>query len=234
MGKMITICSGSGGVGKSTIALALAMQAAKRGRNTILLDASGTSRSCDLMLGLESLVTLDMVDVIHQQADIDSALYSVPGCKDLRFACASLYDDILTAELSSVVLVLQSLSDILIVDFPTGQTGMGEGLLKRDDAQIIVSRPDDMSMRSAERIMMKMTDRTAERYLVVNRISSAKQRKSTQYDAQTAAMVLDCPLLGGIPEDDSLTGQYLDHGRRESPAARVLSDIADQLFGVVK
>lgn len=233
MGKMITVCSGSGGVGKSTAALALAVHAAKRGRSTVLLDASGASRSCDLMLGLESVVTLDMVDVIHQQADMESALYDVPNCEHLRFACASLYDDVLTAELSSILLVLQSLSDILVIDLPTGQVNLGEGLLKKDDIQIVVSRPDDASIRSAERVMMKMNDRSAERYLVVNHASPARQRKNAQYDAQTAAMVLDCPLLGCIPEDDSLTGQP-HKGRWDSPAAKALSDIADSLFGSVK
>ena len=230
MGKMITVCSGSGGVGKSTVALALAVYAAKSGRNTVLLDASGISRSCDLMLGLESIVTLDMVDVIHQQADINSALYRVPDCDNLRFSCASLYDDVLTAELSSVLLVLQSLSDVLVIDLPTGQNDLGEGLLKNDDVQIVVSRPDDASMRSAERMMMKMVDRTAERYLVVNRASSERRRKNVQYDSQIVAMVLDCPLLGCIPDDDSLMGQSYK-GHWDSPAAKALSDIADSLFG---
>ncbi len=233
MGRIITVSSGSGGIGKSTVALALAVQAAKRGKNTVLLDASGVSRSCDLVLGLESVVTLDMVDVLHQQADIYSALCVVPNCEYLHFACASLYDDIPIAELSSILLVLQSLSDLLVIDLPTGQMNLGEGLLKAEDAQIIIARPDGASIRSAERTMFKATDRTAERYLIVNRTSSAKQRKNMQYDAQTASMVLDCPLLGCIPEDDNLTGQPRK-GRCDSPAEKALSDIADTLFGGVK
>ncbi len=63
MAKIYAVCSGCGGVGKTMIALSLAVSAAKRGKRTILLDASGVSRACDLALGLENVVVLDMADV---------------------------------------------------------------------------------------------------------------------------------------------------------------------------
>ena len=77
MGKIWAVCSGSGGVGKTTLALALAIGAAQHGKRTILLDASGVSRSCDLLLGLESVITIDLGDVLSQQMDIAGAC---PGC----------------------------------------------------------------------------------------------------------------------------------------------------------
>ncbi|MDD2561910.1 MAG: P-loop NTPase, partial [Eubacteriales bacterium] len=52
MGKVILIVSGKGGVGKSTLAAALAVTAAKKNRRTVLLDADIGLRSLDLMLGL--------------------------------------------------------------------------------------------------------------------------------------------------------------------------------------
>ena len=54
MAKIYAVCSGCGGVGKTMITLSLAVSAAKRGKRTILLDASGVSRACDLALGLEA------------------------------------------------------------------------------------------------------------------------------------------------------------------------------------
>ena len=66
MGRIWAVSSGNGGVGKSTIALSLAAGAAKKGKKTILLDASGLSRSCDLILGLESVVVLDMLEQENQ------------------------------------------------------------------------------------------------------------------------------------------------------------------------
>ena len=90
MAKIYAVSSGKGGVGKSTIALSLAVAAAKRGKRTILLDASGISRSCDLALGMESVVVLDLADVCCQQISLESTLYQVPQYENLSFVCASL------------------------------------------------------------------------------------------------------------------------------------------------
>ena len=120
MAKIYAVCSGCGGVGKTMIALSLAVSAAKRGRRTILLDASGVSRACDLALGLENVVVLDMADVANRQAGLEAALYKAPKYENLRFACASLYDDVPVTELTSTMLALHSLCDVLVIDCQTG------------------------------------------------------------------------------------------------------------------
>ena len=202
MGKIWAVCSGSGGVGKSTIALSLAVGAANAGKKTILLDASGISRSCDLTLGLESIVVLDMVDVIARQADIQAALYRVPRHEGLRFACASLHEGVPLSELSTIKPALCALCDVLVVDLPTGQLDLG--LMRREDVRIVVTRPDDASMRAAERLMMNAEGREAGMYLAINRISRACVRAGTQYDVQTVETILDCPSLAAIAEDEAV------------------------------
>ena len=233
MGRIFMICSGSGGTGKSTIALALAAGFARAGKRTILLDASGASRSCDLMLGMESIVSLDMVDVIRQQASAEAALYTVPDCDHLRFGCASLYDDVPLSELSAALLVVHSLCDVLIVDLPTGEIDLGEGLLGREDARLIVCRPDDASIRSAERLMLRITDRKPDMRLVVNRVNASRVRRGLQSStASTVEAVLDCPLLASIPEDETLS-DCPSHGKTVlacgGSANKALSDMAAAL-----
>ena len=233
MGRIWAVCSGSGGVGKSTIALSLAVGAARAGKQAVLLDASGTSRACDLMLGMESIVVLDMVDVIGQQAELSGALYRVPGIDGLRFACASLYDDVPVCELTTAMLALHSLCDVLVIDLPTGQIDLGDGLLRREDERIVVTRPDDISMRAAERIMMRAARSEAAMCLAVNRISRSAVRRGTQYDARQVEMVLDCPVLAAIPEDEGV----LSAARKmrgvipgDGPARTALSAMAEKLL----
>lgn len=204
MGKIWAVCSGSGGVGKSMIALALAAGAAKAGRQVILLDASGVSRSCDLVLGLESIVVLDMMDVSREQAELESALYPVSRYEGLRFACASLYDDVPAGELAGVVLALHSLCDILVADLPTGQADLGRGVLRAADERVIVTRPDDASIRAAERMMMRLPRDEANTRLVVNRMNRARVRRGTQYASETVQNLLDTAASGCIPEDPSI------------------------------
>ena len=203
MGRIWAVSSGNGGVGKSTIALALATGAAKKGKKTILLDASGISRSCDLILGLESVVVLDMLDVLREQSGIESALYPVARYGNLRFACASLYDDLPVCEFSSIVLALNSLCDILVIDLPTGQTDLGRDILREDDRLFCIVRPDDVSVRAAERLLARAV-KTCFSSLIVNRISREKIRQSIQYTYEAVQSMLDCAAIACIPEDASI------------------------------
>lgn len=204
MGRVFAICSGSGGVGKSTLALALALGAASSGRETILLDASGVSRACDLALGLENVVALDMADVLCGEADMQQALYRVPQQEKLRFACASLYDGTMLCDIAGIALALQSLCEVLIIDLPTGQAALESGLLGERDARVIVLRPDDSAIRAAERMLMRTAGEPAECFLVVNRLRKELVKKNRQYPERTVEMILDRPVLGCIPENDSM------------------------------
>lgn len=202
MGRIWTVCSGSGGVGKSTVALSLAVGAAAEGYDTILLDMSGISRSCDLVLGLESAISLDMMDVLSKQVKLEAALYSVPRRPNLRFACAALYDVIPSSEMAAIVLALHSMCEILVIDLPTGETEAARGIMRAGDERIIVSRPDAASVRAADRLMMRCRGDSAGMSLVVNRI--LKDRKASQYTLEAVENTLDRKAIGCIPEDMSI------------------------------
>lgn len=213
MGKIWTVCSGSGGVGKTTVALSIAIGAAKAGKKTILLDASGTARSCDLLLGLESILTLDIQDVLRDQISMDAALYPVAQYPGLFLACSSLYDQTPVSELSGMILALHSLCDILIVDMPTGQYSLGRGIMRSGDERFFVTRPDNASIRSTERMMMRArASDTAVNSLVINRASRDGVKRKTQYPQSVVENLLDTPAVACIPEDASLA-EYDYSGR---------------------
>jgi len=209
MGKILTVCSGSGGVGKTTIALSIAIGAAKAGKKTILLDASGAARSCDLLLGLESVLTLDIQDVLRDQISMDAALYPVAQYPGLFLACSSLYDHTPVSELAGMILALHSLCDILVVDMPTGQYSLGRGIMRSGDERLFVTRPDNASIRSTERMMMRArASDAAINSLVINRVSREAIKRKTQYPQSTVENLLDTPAIACIPEDVSLSEEY--------------------------
>lgn len=241
MGKIWAVTSGNGGVGKSMISLALAAGAAKAGYETILLDASGICRSSDLVLGLESVIVLDMLDVLREQTHIESALYPVRQYEKLRLACASLYDDVHASDLSSIVLALNMLCDLLVIDLPTGQFDLGRGILREGDKQMVIVRPDDASIRAAERLIARIPRETPpalhEISLVINRISRERIRQNTHYTCEATQSMLDCTAIGCIPEDASIPASE-KQGRAaiecDGPAWNALDGLVRSLLQGIK
>lgn len=237
MGRIWIVCSGSGGVGKTTISLAIAVGAAKAGKKTILLDACGSSRSCDLILGMESVLTLDMKDVLRDQIRMEAALYPVAQYPNLYLCCASLCEQTPISELSGMLLALHSLCDILVVDMPTGQCVPGRGIIRSGDERLFVLRPENASIRSTERLMLQAKDSdNAACSLIINRSSRDRIKRKTQYSQSTVESLLDMPALACIPEDLSIP-ECESSARAaiecDGPAWTALSALAKELLSSV-
>ena len=231
--RVFAICSGTGGVGRSTLSAALAMRAAASGRETVLLDASGVSRSCDLLLGVESAVTLDLADVLSGQASLERALCRAPQQPKLRYACASLFGSSPIGELAGAALALRSMADAMIVDLPAGELLLGAGLLSEGDVRVVLARPDDASLRAAERMLALCAGERARSCVVLSRVTREQEKRGRQYGAEAAAQILDARPLGAIEEDEAMAAE-VGRGKRRllfGGAARAQLDrIADALL----
>ncbi|MBQ9008151.1 MAG: AAA family ATPase [Clostridia bacterium] len=199
MGKIWTIASGSGGTGKSSIAVALAQIAAGDRKKTLLLDAAGPFRTCDLFLGIQSLVTVDLTDVLVDHVKMDSAIYSLPGSPFLSYACTSLVTCLPLDELSELILALQGKFDLIILDLPTGSDPFSASLMKGEDRILLVTRPDPFSLRPCEALMQNYRSMPAQIVPVVNLEDRALLRRKMQYDSDTMSLLLDSRVLGPVP-----------------------------------
>lgn len=198
MGKIWFAASGSGGCGKSSIALGLAETATCRGIKTLLLDAAGPYRTCDLYLGIQSLITLDLTDVLLNRLPLDSAIYPVQGFPGLSYACTSLFSCIRLDEFTSLILTLQGLYDLIMIDLPTGDLTLSPSLLKREDRLILLTRPDPFAIRACEKLYNQYRSVPSGICPVVNFEDRHLLRKHLQYTGETVAQLLDCPVLGQI------------------------------------
>lgn len=72
--RVLTITSGKGGVGKSTLAVNLAVKLSEMGKNVLLVDADANLGSLDLMLGISPKWRLR--NVLEDELDVEDALVS--------------------------------------------------------------------------------------------------------------------------------------------------------------
>ena len=84
----LLIASSKGGVGKSTTALGLSVAFARMGKRVLLVDLDVTSRSLDMLFGVENSAVTDFGDIIDGGEVSSSAVTPVDGLGDLRLISA--------------------------------------------------------------------------------------------------------------------------------------------------
>ena len=72
--KIITVTSGKGGVGKTTVTANLAAALAMMGKNVVALDADIGLRNLDVVMGLENRIVYDLVDVVEGRCRLRQAM----------------------------------------------------------------------------------------------------------------------------------------------------------------
>lgn len=123
MANSIAIASGKGGVGKTTIAVNLALTLIKMGSKLCLFDTDFGLANSHIILGINPRKTIR--DVIKNNASINEVIENGPG--SLKFISGgSGLIDILNIEKNSIFQVIRALDplekliDTLIVDTPAG------------------------------------------------------------------------------------------------------------------
>ena len=218
MSRIFALMSGKGGVGKSTLAAAMAVYYARQHLRVTLLDGDIGLRCVDLMLGLQDRVIYDLGDLMEKRCLPEQALVSpeeMPGLSLLAAPQLMKASDIKGKELAALIAQLSAETDILLIDAPAG---VGRGLknvLGAHARPILVVTPDDVSLRDAERLSSILAEREEERPgLIVNRARPRLIRRGEMMAPAAMAQVLDLPLLGVLPESEKMYRAFLRH---ESP-----------------
>ncbi len=72
--RVVTITSGKGGVGKTTLTANLAVALALSGRRVTAIDTDIGLRNLDVIMGMESRIIYDIVDVVEGRCHLLQAL----------------------------------------------------------------------------------------------------------------------------------------------------------------
>lgn len=171
----IAVTSGKGGVGKTTVAVNLAVQLASMGRRVILLDADIGTANVDVMCNVVAQNTLahvvagrkELQDIV---VDAPGGFRLVPGCSGLaHMAELSTHErDRLTAQMRR----LESSADVLLID--TG-AGVGPNVLSfclAAERMLVVTTPEPTSITDAYAVIKSVASqgRSIDVRLLVNMV----------------------------------------------------------------
>lgn len=148
-GYVCAIGSGKGGVGKTTVAVNLAVAMRNLGTNVVLVDADLQMANVAAMLdidgdpGVHGVLCEDVAlgDAIVETAD---GLAVLAGSRSL-----SAFADADPAGLGGVLEGLRSTYDVVLVDTQTGVSHDVAVTLGRADGTLLVTTPDDIAIRDA-------------------------------------------------------------------------------------
>ncbi len=197
--RVLAVCSGKGGVGKSTVSVNLAVALSELGRSAGILDADVYGHSIPHILGIhQKPVLVDKMIVPPVREDLGLKLMSIGFFLDdnqpvmwrgpmLHRALEQFLSDVHWGEL-----------DVLVVDMPpgTGDVAISLGqLLPRAEA-IVVTTPQPAAQEVAARAGA-MAQKTGMRLLGV--VENMAGDVFGSGGGQRLAAELDAPLLGSIP-----------------------------------
>ncbi len=207
-GRVITITSGKGGVGKTTATANLGAALAAEGRKVCCIDGDIGLRNLDVVLGLENRIVYDIVDVVEGRCKLRQAmirdkrlpeLYLIPAAQTRDKSALSPSDMIrLTDELRGEV-------DYIVIDSPAGiERGFRNAIAPADEV-VIITNPEVSAVRDADRIIgLIEAEQKGPAKLVINRLNAAMVKRGDMLAPEDVLELLAIELIGLVPEDENV------------------------------
>ncbi len=228
--RVITITSGKGGVGKTTVTANLGVALALSGQRVVCLDADIGLRNLDMILGLENRIVYDVVDVVEGRCKLRQALIKDKRLSDLHLLPAAQTRDKSAVRPEDLIHVCHDLRpevDFILIDSAAGiEEGFRTALAPADEV-LIVTNPEVSAVRDADRVvgLVEASEKGPAR-LIVNRIKPEMVSRGDMLDTSDVLDILAIDLLGIIPEDESV----LVSTNRGNPIALNEKSLAGQAF----
>ncbi len=204
-GKIITITSGKGGVGKTTTAANLSLGLAMMGKRVICIDADIGLRNLDVMLGLENRIVYDIINVIEGRCRFQQALIRDKRFPDMHLLPAAQTRDksaIKESDMERVARQAANLVDYVIIDSPAGIEHGFRYATTPADIVLIVTNPEVTAVRDADRVIgLLEANHRVPTQLIINRIKPEMVRRQEMLDAASIVDILAIDLIGIVPED---------------------------------
>jgi len=239
MGRVITITSGKGGVGKTTTTANLGTALAMQGGRVAVIDADIGLRNLDVVMGLENRIVYDLVDVVEGRARLRQALIKDKRLPELCLLPAAQTRDkdaVSPEQMIDLIGQLRGEFDYVLVDSPAGIEGGFRNAIAGADEVVIVTTPEVSAVRDADRIVgLVEAAEKGPASLIVNRLKPRLVERGEMLSVEDVLELLAINLIGIVPDDESIVtstnrGEAAVYDQ-QSRAGKAFLNIARRLAG---
>ena len=236
--RTILICSGKGGVGKTTLTANLGIALANSGASTAVLDADFGLRNLDLLLGLENRIIYTAQDVLDKNCRLDQALVrhkKEPNLALLPAGDPRMLDWMKPEDMKKISELLSENFDFVLVDCPAGVEDGFKNALAACKEAIVVTNPELSAVRDADRVIGILNTSDIEPIqLVINRVRPNMMASQEMLSIEDVQGILSLPLLGIVLEDEQVIistnrGEPLTLSDSRSPAKKCYLNVSQRL-----
>jgi len=240
--SVIAVTSGKGGVGKSNVAVNLAIQLAAAGKQVVLLDADLGLANADLLCGVD--LPSNLAHVIANKKELREVMVDVPGGFKLIGGASGLarmadLTDFDRQRLVTAMGELEQQVDVILIDTGAGISPNVLSFTRAADHVLIVTTPEPTAITDAYAVVKVLSKDGSERRvsLLVNQVRSANEAKVVYGRiAQVAKQFLSVSVLeAGYVMSDEAVPQAVRRrtpfviGSPKCPASQCVAQLAMRL-----
>ncbi len=244
--RVITVTSGKGGVGKSSISVNLAIQLRRRGKRVVILDADFGLANVEVMLGIRPQYNL--ADLMFRGKSVREII--TQGPEDIGFISGgSGIQELSNLTREQIVFLTQKLyeldeiTDVIIIDTGAGISDAVLEFVAASTEVLLVATPEPTSITDAY-ALLKTLNKKSEFVpentvikMIANRVGTFEEGKELFSKLSVVVskfLNIKVEYLGAIPQDGTVSRAVMQQkpvsiAFPNSHAANAMSDLATML-----
>ncbi len=247
--RVITVTSGKGGVGKTSISLNLAIQLSRLGKKVVVFDADFGLANIEVMLGVRPQYNLaDMMFRGKELKDIitegEEGICFISGGSGIQELATMNREQVVF--LTNRLMELDQFADVIIVDTGAGISDSVLEFVLASTEVLLVATPEPTSITDAY-ALLKALNRKTEFSIEDTSIKMLSNRVKSEAEGQNlfekmsvvSEKFLNIPIayVGAVPMDEQITKAVMRQKpvsviNPDAPAAKAIRQIAERLLEI--
>lgn len=246
LARVVTVTSGKGGVGKSSIAVNLAVQMKRLGKRVVVFDADFGLANVEVMLGVRP--QFNLADLMFRGKTLAEIITEGPegigfisGGSGIQELARMTREQVIY--LTQKLVELDSVADVILIDTGAGIADTVLEFVAASSEVLLVATPEPTSITDAYALLKTLNRRadfsreSTSIKMISNRIKNEAEGRNL-YDKMSLIvnkfLNIQPEFMGMIPQDDAVSKAVMQQkpvtlAYPQSPAAKAIQAIAAKL-----